>query len=84
MNLIISSKSIGEYHVSTIKKTMKIGDFCRSQIKKNVPSAKIIVKANKRPDGKKVNSKHIAWYVWDMRKESSNHYTENLPSNYVK
>ena len=79
----ISICVIGEYHVSTIK-SMKIGDFCRKEIMKNVPSEKIIAKANKRPDGKKVNSKHIAWYVWDMRKDSSNHYTENLPSNYVK
>ena len=69
--------------MSTIK-SMKIGDFCRQEIKKNVPSEKIVLKANKRKNGQKVNSKHIAWYVWDMRKESSNHYTENLPSNYSK
>ena len=63
---------------------MKIGDFCRKEIMKNVPSEKIVAKANKRKNGKKVNLKHIAWYVWDMRKNSSNHYTENLPSNYSK
>ena len=66
------------------KKTMKIGDFCRKQILRNKSVKKIIAKANKLPNGEKVNAKHIAWYVWDMRNEASNHYVENMPSRYVK
>ena len=64
------------------KKTMKIGDFCRKEILKNKSSAKIIAKANKLPNGGKVDAKHIAWYAWDMRKESSIHYVEEMPSKY--
>jgi len=63
---------------------MKIGDFCRAQILKNVSAEKIIEKANKLPNGQKVNSKHIAWYAWDMRKETSNHFVEEMPSKYAK
>ena len=68
----------------TAKKTMKIGDFCRKEIMDGKSPAKIIAKANKLPNGKKVNSKHIAWYAWDMRNESSNNYVEEMPSRYAK
>ena len=66
------------------KKTMKIGDFCRREILRNKSAKKIIREANKLPNGGKVNKKHIAWYVWDMRNESSIHYVEEMPSRYVK
>ena len=68
---------------NTSKSSMKIGDFCRKEILKNKSPAKIIAKANKRKNGGKVNAKHIAWYAWDMRKESSKHYTEEMPSKYT-
>ena len=68
----------------TAKKTMKIGDFCRKEILKNTSAKKIIAKANKRKNGKNVNAKHIAWYAWDMRKESSNNYVAEMPSRYAK
>ena len=68
----------------TAKKTMKIGDFCRKEIMKNKPAKKIIAKANKQPNGGNVNAKHIAWYAWDMRKESSNNYVAEMPSRYAK
>ena len=61
---------------------MKIGDFCRKEILKNKSPAKIIAKANERKNGKNVNAKHIAWYAWDMRKESSNNYVADMPSKY--
>jgi len=77
---------IGEYNVSkkTAKRTMKIGDFCRNQIMKNKSPKKIIAKANKLPNGGKVNAKHIAWYCWDMRNPASNNYVEEMPSRYAK
>ncbi len=64
------------------KSTLKIGDFVRKQIRKNKSPAKIIAKCQKRDNGQKVNSKHIAWYAWDMRRESSNHYLAEMPSKY--
>lgn len=64
------------------KKTLKIGDFVRKQIRKNKSPAKIIAKCKSHPKGGKVNEKHIAWYAWDMRKESSNHYQPEMPSKY--
>ena len=64
------------------KSTLKIGDFVRKQIRKNKSPAKIIAKCQKRPNGQKVDSKHIAWYAWDMRRETSNHYTPEMPSKY--
>ncbi len=67
----------------TSKSSMKIGDFCRKEILKNKSPAKIIAKANKRDNGKKVNSKHIAWYAWDMRNPASNNYVEEMPSKYA-
>ena len=67
----------------TTKRTMKIGDFCRKEILKNKSPAKIIAKANKLGNGKKVNGKHIAWYAWDMRNPASNHYVEEMPSKYT-
>ncbi len=66
------------------KSTLKIGDYVRKQILKNKSPAKIIAKCQEHPNGGKVNSKHIAWYAWDMRNESSNHYTEEMPSRYTK
>ena len=66
------------------KSTQKIGDFVRKQIRKNKSPAKIIRKCAKHPNGSKVNAKHIAWYAWDMRQETSNHYTEEMPSKYAK
>jgi len=66
------------------KKTLKIGDFCRKLIRKNKSPAKIIAKCKSHPKGDNVNAKHIAWYAWDMRNPSSNHYTENMPSKYAK
>ncbi len=65
------------------KKTMKIGDFVRKQIRKNKSPKKIIKLCKSHPKGEKVNAKHIAWYAWDMRKESSNHYMEEMPSRYA-
>ena len=65
------------------KRTMKIGDFCREQILLNKSPKKIVKKANALPNGGKVNLKHIAWYAWDMRKETSNHYCEEMPSKYT-
>ena len=62
---------------------MKIGDFCREQILLNKSPKKIVKLANKLPNGAKVNLKHIAWYSWDMRKETSNHYCEEMPSKYT-
>ena len=64
------------------KSTRKIGDFVRKQILKNKSPAKIIAKCKKHPNGQKVNEKHIAWYAWDMRKETSNHYVADMPSKY--
>ncbi len=66
------------------KSTRKIGDYCRAQILKNKSPRKIIAKAQKKFPDSKVNGKHIAWYAWDMRKESSNHYTPEMPSRYTK
>ena len=69
----------------TAKRTMKIGDFCRKEILKNKSAKKIVAKANKLPNGEKVNLKHIAWYSWDMRKDTSNHYIgdgNEMPSKY--
>ena len=66
------------------KKTMKIGDFCRREILRNKSVKKIIAKCKSHPKGGNVNAKHIAWYVWDMRNESSIHYVEEMPSRYVK
>ena len=66
------------------KSTLKIGDFVRLQILANKSPRKIIKKCKKHPHGQKVNAKHIAWYAWDMRKESSNHYTPEMPSRYAK
>jgi len=66
------------------KKTLKIGDFVRKQILKNKSPAKIIAKCKSHPNGSKVNAKHIAWYAWDMRKDSSNHFVEEMPSKYRK
>ncbi len=66
------------------KQLMKIGDFVRKQIRKNKSPKKIIKMCQDHPNGEKVNAKHIAWYVWDMRKESSNHYTPDMPSKYSK
>ena len=65
------------------KKTMKIGDFCRAEIMNNTPVKKIIKRARKLKNGGNVNSKHIAWYAWDMRNPASNHYTEEMPSKYT-
>lgn len=66
------------------KKTLKIGDFCRKQMMKGLTPKQVIAKAAKHPKGGKVNAKHIAWYAWDMRKESSNHYVpeDDLPEIY--
>lgn len=66
------------------KKTVKIGDFCRELMLDGVSPKEVIKRANKRKNGKNVNAKHIAWYAWDMRKESSNHYTKDLPEIYAK
>lgn len=68
----------------TAKKAEKIriGDFCRKEILKGVKPAKIVKKAHKRANGGNVNGKHIAWYVWDMKQESSKHYTTDLPKRY--
>lgn len=62
------------------KKTVKIGDFCRKLILEGKSSEEVIKKANRKKNGKNVNGKHIAWYVWDMKKESSNHYNEEFAS----
>lgn len=67
----------------TARKQLRIGDFCRKEILKGTKSKKIVKKANKRKNGHNVNVKHIAWYVWDMKQESSKHYTTDLPTRYV-
>lgn len=67
----------------TARKQLRIGDFCRKEILKGTKSKKIVKKANKRNNGHNVNVKHIAWYVWDMKQESSKHYTTDLPTRYV-
>ena len=66
-----------------IMSKIKIGDYCRKQIRANKTPAQIIKMANKRENGRKVNKAHIAWYVWDMRKAESKHHCD-LPSNYAK
>ena len=69
--------------MKNVKSTMKIGDFVRGLILENKSPKKIIKLCRKHPKGEKVNSKHIAWYAWDMRKESSNHFTKEMPSKYA-
>ena len=71
------------------KKTVKIGDFCRKLMLEGKAPEEVIKRAKKKVVngehiGKNVNAKHIAWYAWDMRKESSNHYQEDLPTIYQK
>ena len=66
------------------KKSIKIGDFCRGLMIEGIKPKEVIKRANKRKNGKNVNMKHIAWYAWDMRKESSNHYCADLPEIYSK
>ena len=61
---------------------MRIGDFCRKEILKGTKPAKIVKKAAKRKNGGNVDLKHVAWYAWDMRNESSKHYTKKLPARY--
>lgn len=67
----------------TTGKAGRIGDFCRKEILKGTKSRKIVKKANKRDNGHNVNAKHIAWYVWDMKQESSKHFTTDLPTRYT-
>ena len=66
----------------TTGKKLRIGDFCRKEILKGTKPKKIVKKAHKRADGGNVNAKHISWYVWDMKQESSKHFTEELPTIY--
>ena len=66
------------------KTTLKIGDFCRKEMKKGTKPKDVVKKANKRKNGGNVDLKHVAWYAWDMRKESSNHYCDDLPAIYQK
>lgn len=69
-----------------MSKTMRIGDFCRAEMLKGKTPEEVIKAANRRKNGKKVNKKHIAWYAWDMRKETSNHHVpmDQLPEIYQK
>ncbi len=68
------------------KKTVKIGDFCRKLMLEGKSPEQVIKSANKRKNGKNVNKKHIAWYLWDIRKESSKHHhlCADLPDIYQK
>ena len=68
---------------TTTAKQLRIGDFCRKEILKGIKPKKIVKKANKRTNGHNVNAKHIAWYVWDMKQESSKHFTTDLPTRYA-
>ncbi len=69
--------------ITVSKKTVRIGDFCRKEILKGTKAGKIVKKAHKRANGHNVNAKHVAWYVWDMKQESSKHFTTDLPSRYA-
>ncbi len=66
------------------KKTVKIGDFCRKLMLEGKSPEEVIKSANKRKNGKNVNKKHIAWYLWDMKKESSKHFQKTFPEIYSK
>ena len=67
-----------------MKKSIKIGDFCRKLMLEGKSPEDVIKAAKKRKNGKNVNKKHIAWYAWDMRKASSKHFQEELPEIYAK
>ena len=61
------------------KQTLKIGDFARSLILSGkYDGVEIIKRCNKKPNGKNVNKKHLAWYVHDLKNEKSKHYTEGF------
>ena len=64
----------------TGKKTMKVGDFCRKAILAGRAPEKIIAKAKEKFPKSKVDGKHISWYSWDMKQESSKHYNEEFAS----
>ena len=62
-------------------KSMKIGDFCREKLLEGKTQKQVVKLANKRKNGKKVNLKHTAWYIWDLRKRMDN---DELPAIYQK
>ncbi len=54
----------------SIKKTMRIGDFCRKMIMDGNKSPKqIIAKAKKKFPKSKIDKKHVAWHLWDLKKK---------------
>ena len=65
-----SSKKKVSKKTSAKKSTMKIGDFCRKMILEGGNSSeKIIKKAKQKYPKSKVDKKHVAWYVWDLKRK---------------